>query len=164
MKEFIYGGLILILVIVVSLFFIISVPETITFVTILLGSIIAAVGTYIASYRAQKYLQDRSEKKGYIKTVFYPIYRELESNLNRLKTNRRTELTTNIWIYTINSPEYLGLTKEIRTTLEKLYEKIKLYNSVLNTIGKERGTKAKKLVKDMQDVMKVLESEMKEKE
>ncbi|MFH1445430.1 MAG: hypothetical protein ABIF08_03035 [Nanoarchaeota archaeon] len=162
MKEILYGLLVLSFTILMGFYFIYIMPETTTFVTILLGSVIAAVGTYIASYRAQKYLQDRSEKKIYTKTVFYPIYRELEANLKRLNDSKRIELTTNIWIFTINSPDFLGLQTNIRTKLERLYEKIKIYNSIMNNPEKEVANR-EKLAKEITKAMKFLESVMKEK-
>ena len=79
MKEFVYGFLILSFAVLFSLYFSYTRPESVTFITILLGSVIAAVGTYIASYRAQKYMQDRSEKSKHTKNIFYPIYRVQES-------------------------------------------------------------------------------------
>lgn len=162
MKEFIYGGLILIVAILLALFLSFTMPETVTFVTIILGSIIAAIGTYIASYRAQKYLQDRSEKKVYIKTVFYPLYRELEENTNILKTGRKIKLITNIWVYTLNSPDFLSLSKELRTKLEKLYEEIKVYNSLIDKPEKEI-VQRDKIGTEIAKMMKVLEEKMKDK-
>jgi len=162
MKEMVYGGLVLVLALLMGLYFSYMYPETTTFVTIITGSVVAAVGTYIASYRAQKYLQDRSEKRVYVKTIFYPVYRELESNMEKLKSVKKEELSTNIWVYTINSPEFLGLERGLRTGLEKLYERIKGYNSLLKSPGKEL-VERERLKKEISKMMKTLEAKMKEK-